>query len=116
VGRVVAALTDEPVSAQTVSRLTRVLDREVEKFHRAPLPDDWAYLLLDGVWMKVRRVHQRRKRGANHLCDFSALQSAVAKPHPPPFYTSSLTSPVQVNKAMWIGYGITIICSVVRVG
>ena len=56
VGRVVALLTDEPVSAQTVSRLTRVLDREVEKFHHAPLPDDWSYLLLDGVWMKVRRA------------------------------------------------------------
>jgi transposase-like protein len=56
VGRVVATLTDDPVSAQTVSRLTRVLDREVEKFHHAPLQDDWAYLLLDGVWMKVRRA------------------------------------------------------------
>ena len=37
VGRVVALLTDEPVSAQTVSRLTRTLDREVEKFHHAKL-------------------------------------------------------------------------------
>jgi len=56
VGRVVALLTDEPVSAQTVSRLTRVLDREVAKFHQAPLDDDWVYLLLDGVWLKVRRA------------------------------------------------------------
>jgi transposase-like protein len=56
VGRVVALLTDEPVSAQTVSRLTRVLDREVEKFHQARLEDDWVYLLLDGVWLKVRRA------------------------------------------------------------
>ena len=56
VGRVVALLTDEPVSAQTVSRLTRTLDREVEKFHHAKLSDNWAYLLLDGVWMKVRRA------------------------------------------------------------
>ena len=56
VGRVVATLTDEPVSAQTVSRLTRVLDREVQKFHHAALEDDWVYLLLDGVWMKVRRA------------------------------------------------------------
>ncbi len=37
VGRVIALLTDEPVSAQTVSRLTRVLDRQVEAFHRARL-------------------------------------------------------------------------------
>jgi len=56
VGRVVALLTDEPVSAQTVSRLTRVLEQEVEKFHRAPLLDEWAYLVLDGVWLKVRRA------------------------------------------------------------
>jgi putative transposase len=55
VGRVVALLTDEPVSAQTVSRLTRVLDQQVAKFHQAGLHDDWAYLLLDGVWLKVRR-------------------------------------------------------------
>jgi putative transposase len=55
VGRVVALLTDEPVSAQTVSRLTRALDREVAQFHQARLDDDWRYLLLDGVWLKVRR-------------------------------------------------------------
>lgn len=56
VGRVVALLSDEPVSAQTVSRLTRVLDQAVEKFHRAALADEWVYLLLDGVWLKVRRA------------------------------------------------------------
>ena len=56
VGRVVALLTDEPVSAQTVSRLTRVLDREVAKCQQAPLADEWAYLLLVGVWIKVRRA------------------------------------------------------------
>lgn len=55
VGRVVALLTDEPVSAQTVSRLTRVLDAQVRAFHEAELGDHWAYLFLDGVWIKVRR-------------------------------------------------------------
>jgi putative transposase len=56
VGRVVSLLTEESVSAQTVSRLTRVLDQQVEKFHHAPLGDDWCYLILDGVWLKVRRA------------------------------------------------------------
>lgn len=56
VGRVVAILTEEPVSAQTVSRLTRLLDGQVRAFHEAPLDDDWVYLVLDGVWMKVRRA------------------------------------------------------------
>jgi putative transposase len=56
VGRVVALITDEPVSAATVSRLTRVLDQEVKHFHQAPLSDDGVYLLVDGVWLKVRRA------------------------------------------------------------
>src|SRR5580693_9997306 len=55
VGRVVALFTDEPVSAQTVSKLTRVLDAQVRAFQEAELGDDWAYLFLDGVWVKVRR-------------------------------------------------------------
>ena len=61
VGRVVSLLTGEAVSAQTVSRLTRVLDRQVQKFHHAPLGDDWCYLMLDGVWLKVRRAFGPQK-------------------------------------------------------
>ena len=56
VGRVAAVVTGEPVSAQTVSKLTRFLDQGVATFHRRSLGDDWAYLFLDGVWLKVRRA------------------------------------------------------------
>jgi putative transposase len=56
VGRVVAKVSEEAVSAQTVSQLTRMLDAEVEKFRQAPLQDRWAYLILDGVWLKVKRA------------------------------------------------------------
>jgi putative transposase len=59
-GRLVATLTGETVSAQTVSRLTRDLDGAVEQFHRAPLKDEWAYLFLDGVALKVRRPAGRQ--------------------------------------------------------
>src|SRR5271169_2325232 len=61
VGRVVATLTGETVSAQTVSRLTRDLDKAVADFHRAPLKDEWAYLFLDGVSLKVRRPSRRQR-------------------------------------------------------
>ena len=60
VGRVVATLTGEMVSAQTVSNLTRDLDDAVKQFHRAPLKDEWAYLFLDGVNLKVRRPAGRQ--------------------------------------------------------
>src|SRR5215831_10926463 len=60
VGRVVAIVTGEAVSAQTVSKLTRDLDEAVRQFHEAPLSDDWAYLFLDGVNLKVRRESGRK--------------------------------------------------------
>jgi transposase-like protein len=61
VGRVVAILTGEAVSAQTVSRLTRDLDQAVEQFHQARLEDDWVYLFLDGVSLRVRRPSGRQR-------------------------------------------------------
>jgi putative transposase len=86
VGRVVAVLTGEEVSAQTVSRLTRVLDRAVQEFHERTLGDDWAYLVLDGVWLKLRRAFgpQRvlllvaygvRRDGQRELLAFSRAKS-----------------------------------------
>jgi putative transposase len=61
VGRVVATLTREVVSAQTVSRITRDLDELVQPFHQARLEDDWAYLFLDGVSLRVRRPSGRKR-------------------------------------------------------
>src|SRR6202521_2491120 len=61
VGRVVATLTGEAVSPQTVSRITRSLDEVVEQFHQARLPDDYAYLFLDGVSLRMRRPAGRKR-------------------------------------------------------
>lgn len=61
VGRVVAILTGEAVSAQTVSTLIRNLDQAVRQFHQARLEDEWAYLFLDGVSLRVRRPAGRKR-------------------------------------------------------
>jgi len=61
VGRVVALLTEEPVSAQTVSRLAQQLNQAVARFHQAPLTDEWRYLFLDGVSLRVRRPGGRKR-------------------------------------------------------
>lgn len=61
VGRVIATLSGEAVSAQTVSILTRDLDEAVRQFHQAQLDDDWAYLFLDGVSLRVRRPGGRKR-------------------------------------------------------
>ena len=49
VGRVVATLTGEVVSPQTVSKLTRDLDEAVRQFHQARLSDDSIVALRSGV-------------------------------------------------------------------
>jgi len=62
VGASLEALLGEPVSAQTVSRVTRSLDREVARFHEAPIVDDVLYLLLDGVYLRVKGAAGVRRR------------------------------------------------------
>ena len=61
VGPVVATVTQEAVSAQTVSRLARSLDKLVKDFHQAQLKDEWAYLFLDGVNLRVRRPSGQKR-------------------------------------------------------
>jgi len=81
VGRVVATITGETVSAQTVSKLTRDLDEAVRQFHQVTLGDDYVYLFLDGVSLRVRRPTGRkqvqmlvaygiRQDGSRHLLAF----------------------------------------------
>lgn len=60
VGRIVATITGEAVSAQTVSKLVQDLDTAIEQFHSAPLQDEWAYLFLDGVSLRMRRPAGRQ--------------------------------------------------------
>jgi transposase-like protein len=85
VGRVVAIVTGEVVSATTVSKLTRDLDDAVKQFHEARLRDDYAYLFLDGVSLRVRRPAGRkrvqmlvaygvRRDGTRHLLAFLRSQ------------------------------------------
>ncbi len=85
VGRVVATLTGEVVSPQTVSKLTRDLDEAVRQFHQARIEDEYAYLFLDGVSLRVRRpagrkrVHMLvaygvRRDGRQHLLAFLRSQ------------------------------------------
>ena len=80
-----ATITGETVSAQTVSKLTRDLDEAVRQFHQARLHDDYAYLFLDGVSLRVRRSTGRkqvqmlvaygiRRDGSRHLLAFLRSQ------------------------------------------
>jgi putative transposase len=61
VGQVLAVITGEVVSAQTVSNVTQSLDQLVKQFQQARLQDEWKYLFLDGVSLRVRRPGGRKR-------------------------------------------------------
>ncbi|MCX8014664.1 MAG: IS256 family transposase, partial [candidate division WOR-3 bacterium] len=52
-GLVLEKLLDSKPSAGVISEICKILDDEVKKFQCRPLTDDYLYLFLDGVWVKV---------------------------------------------------------------
>lgn len=62
VGRLVEVLCGSSVSASTVSRITRALDAEIKRFERRRLKDRYRYLLLDAVYLAVRKAQGAKRR------------------------------------------------------
>jgi len=80
-GRVLATLVEDAVSAATVSAVAKALDGSVMSFHRRRLSDEYRYLVLDGVSVRIRlvgKVQRRlvlcaygvRRQGQRELIDF----------------------------------------------
>ena len=49
------------ISAQTVSKATESLDKELEQYRSAELDDDYEFLFLDGIHDKVREIGVEKK-------------------------------------------------------
>lgn len=62
VGAAISALLETRVSSSTVSRITRSLDQHVRAFHARPLLDEYQYLILDGIRLKIRYNGRYRTR------------------------------------------------------
>jgi putative transposase len=86
VGELVEKLIGVELSASSVSRLTARLSRDVDRYHRRRLSDDWRYLFFDGIWLKGRRATAVGKRivlvcygvnggGRKELIDFMVVSS-----------------------------------------
>jgi transposase-like protein len=85
-GRALATLVEDSVSAATVSAVAKALDASVRPFHRRRLQDDYRYLALDGVSVRIRLVGkvQRRmvlcaygitRQGKRELIDFRIVKA-----------------------------------------
>jgi transposase-like protein len=62
VGAVLEPMVGEPVSAQTVSRITQRLDSAVTAYHNRDLADDAVYLFLDGVYVRVKGTDKVQRK------------------------------------------------------
>ncbi len=62
VQEVLQPVLQESLSAQAVSRIVRSLDGEVRRFHQRRLGDDYQYLFLDGIVLKVKGAGGVKKR------------------------------------------------------
>lgn len=61
IGEVLTPLLGIEPSASTVSRIAKSLDAEVQKYRKKPIADEFMYLILDGVTMKVKEAPHARK-------------------------------------------------------
>ena len=59
---VLAPVLGEKVSASTISRIARGLDREVAKYHSRELTDQYQYLFFDGVVLKSKGALKVQKK------------------------------------------------------
>lgn len=63
VKEVLAPLAGEnAVSSTTVSKITKLLDSHVQKFHSRPLKDHYRYLIFDGVYLRMKSPIKSRRR------------------------------------------------------
>jgi putative transposase len=62
VGRLLEVLCGARVSASTVSRITRALGAELARFQRRPIEDRYRYLLLDGVYLPIKKAQGAERR------------------------------------------------------
>jgi len=63
VGDAVSKLLNTKVSHTKVSNITRRLDVKVKEFHKRPILDEYQYLFLDAITLKIRygnRYHNRK--------------------------------------------------------
>ena len=85
-GRALATLVEDAVSASTVSAVAKALDASVLAFHRRKLTDQYRYLLMDGVSVRIRLVGKAQRRmalcvygitlaGQRELIDFQIVQA-----------------------------------------
>jgi putative transposase len=86
IGEALTPLLGIEPSASTVSRIAKSLDEKVKRYHNRPVGDEFIYLILDAVTMKIKEApHAKKvsvlcaygitKHGKRELIDFMQAQA-----------------------------------------
>ena len=86
VGEVLGPMMGGPISAGTVSEITKTLDAQVQQYHQRELPDDVKYLFADAVYITTKggakaarkavlTVYVIKTNGEKELLDFRVADS-----------------------------------------
>lgn len=62
VGEALSCLLDAPISATTVSNVSKVIDQKVKEYQTRPLLDEYQYIIYDGVNLSVRHPSGYKKK------------------------------------------------------
>ena len=110
------------LSATTVSRISKVLNSQVQEYHHRELADNYQFLILDGVYLKAKSPIASRRRcilvvygikanGVRELIDFRLTRKAESQAAWEGFLTSLRNrglegrnlklSAVDGNKGLW---------------
>jgi transposase-like protein len=74
-GAILQALCGATLSATSVSRLTGMLEASAQAFHQRPIADGYRYLLMDGVYLRIREAGGVKRRVA--LCVYGVTGAGV---------------------------------------
>ena len=89
-GEALRPLLGEAVSAQTISNIAKSLDEEVTRYHNRKIEDEYLYLFLDGIVLKIKTGYGSKKKvilvaygikidGRRELIDFMVTGSESEK-------------------------------------
>lgn len=74
---VLTPMLGESISASTVSRIAKCLDKEVQKYHNRPLEDEYRFLFFDGVVLKHRGIAKLHRRPL--LCAYGITYGGICE-------------------------------------
>lgn len=75
--KVLAPMIGETISAGTVSRIAKSLDKEVARYHNRPLEDKYRFLFFDGVVLKNKGAAKVQRRPL--LCAYGITYEGVCE-------------------------------------